>query len=287
MMVDEMRDTGVRYYENDDTIVFSALKVASRYLDSLFYDDDLTKVKEVYYNKLPSDSQLYFKYSDERCTTETVKIDKTLDNVIRRNCKKKVIFLCRHPLKRHIASLNHFFQGYVQMVMSYQISKRFPETKLDFNWHPNAFEQFERQLKEDKLLWISQQNFKVLKDYGKWPANKMFKNHNNRMVPEDVINALKKMALNFIKSESKKNWNNNHYAPYLETYDKIIGPKNIENIRIVDIDKENISNIFNTKKSKVGVSTQWTKLIIEELIKSSKIDLIDSEVIIYNKLMKL
>ena len=95
------------------------------------------------------------------------------------------------------------------------------------------------------------------------------------------------MALNFIKSESKKNWNNNHYAPYLETYDKIIGPKNIENIRIVDIDKENISNIFNTKKSKVGVSTQWTKLIIEELIKSSKIDLIDSEVIIYNKLMKL
>ena len=284
-----MRDTGVRYYENDDTIVFSALKVASRYLDSLFYNDDLSKVKEVYYNKIPSDSQLYFKYSVRANTSTNVRIDKTLDNVIHGKCKKKVIFLCRHPFTRHVASINHFFENYIQIVMAYQISKRFPETKSDFNWHPNAFERFEHKLKEDKLLWISEQNFKVLKDFGEWPAKNLFRNNKSRarMVPEDVINALRKMALNFIKSESKANWNNNHYAPYLETYDKIINPKNIKNIRIVDIDKENISNIFNTNKSKVGISAPWTKLIIEELIKSSKIDFIDSEVIIYNKLMKI
>ena len=62
-MVKTMRTTGIRYYENDDIIVFTALKVASRYLDFIFYDDDLSKVKEVYYNENPLDSQLYFKYS--------------------------------------------------------------------------------------------------------------------------------------------------------------------------------------------------------------------------------
>ena len=44
-MLQTIRPTGIRYYENDDTIVFTALKVASRYLDSVFYDDDLSKVK--------------------------------------------------------------------------------------------------------------------------------------------------------------------------------------------------------------------------------------------------
>ena len=281
---DKIQDLGIRYYENDDIVVFSAPKVASRYLDSHFYDDDLSKVKELYYNKNFSDSQLYFKYGEDMYSIDNPRIDKTLKNVIDGKCRKKVIFLCRHPFTRHVASLNHFFRGYIEIAMAYQISKRFPETKSDFSWHPNAFEFFEHQLEEDKSLWISEDNFNVLKNIGTWPQNSVFK---MKTIPTNVNNTLRELAVNYIKYESKTNWNNNHYAPYLKTYDKIINPKNIKNVRIVDIDKENLSNIFNTNKSKVGMSIPWTKLIIEELIKSSKIDLIESELVIYKKLMKL
>ena len=287
-----MRDSGVRYYENDDLIVFSALKVASRYLDNLFYDDDLDKVKILLYNEVPGDDNLYFKTSAERQPNDPslARIDKTVNNIIHGKCRKKVIFLCRHPYKRHVSSLNHIFHGHLTLAVSYLISKRFPEMKSDFSWHAQAFETYERRLKEDKHMRISEQNFKVLKDYDTWPNNKLFREkffRGKERIPTNVINAIKKIALDFIKSESKGGWDNNHYAPYLKIYDSIINPKNIKNVRIVDIDKENISKIFHTNMEKIGPSPKSTKPIIEKLVKSSKIDLIDSETVIYNKLMKL
>ena len=108
-----------------------------------------------------------------------------------------------------------------------------------------------------------------------------------RIIPTNGVDVLTKMAIKFIKTESSSNWDNTHYAPYLKTYDYIINPKNIKNVRIVDIDKENISKIFHTNIGKRGPSNKSTKPIIEKLVKSSKIDLIDSETVIYNKLMKL
>jgi hypothetical protein len=277
-----IRPTGIRYYENDDTIVFTALKVASRYLDSLFYDDDLSKVKELYYNEDPLDSELYFKHS-EVAQNANARIDKTLNNIYHGKCRKKLIFLCRHPLKRHVASINHFFENYVKVCMMQKLKKRNYNSILDDEFDKNTIDYYD-YITSNKNMWINEKSFNVLKNIGTWPVNSVFK---MRIIPTNAVDVLTKMAIKFIKTESSSNWDNTHYAPYLKTYDYIINPKNIKNVRIVDIDKENISNIFNTKKSKVGVSTQWTKLIIEELIKSSKIDLIDSEVIIYNKLMKL
>jgi hypothetical protein len=277
-----MRNTGVRYYENNDFMVFSALKVASRYLDSHFYDDDLSKVKEVYYNKDSEDYNLYFKYSDE-ITDLTARIDKTLNNIQHGKCIKKVIFLCRHPFTRHISSINHFFENYVTVCMVQKLKKRNYDSIIDDDINKNTIEYYD-YITSNKSMWINEKSFNVLKNIGTWPVNSVFK---IKTIPTNVIDVLTNMAIKYIKSESKTNWSNNHYAPYLKTYDKIINPKNIKNVRIVDIDKENISKIFNTNKSKVGMSIPWTKLIIEELIKSSKIDLIESEIVIYNKLMKL
>jgi len=280
-MVKNMRAAGIRYYENDDIIVFTALKVASRYLDSLFYDDDLSKVKEVYYNKNPLDSQLYFKYSVVE-PDSIARIDKTLNNIQNGKCRKKLIFLCRHPFKRHVASINHFFENYVKVCMMQKLKKRNYDI-IDDDFCKNTIEYYD-YITSNKSMWITERNFNVLKNIGTWPVNSVF---NMKTIPTNAVDVLTKMAINYIKSESKTNWSNTHYAPYLKIYDSIINYKNIKNVRIVDIDKENISKIFNTRNPKVGQSNKATKVIIEKLVKSSKIDLIESELVIYKKLMKL
>ena len=281
-MLQTIRPTGIRYYENDDTIVFTALKVASRYLDSLFYDDDLSKVKELYYNENPLDSELYFKHS-EVTQNANARIDKTLNNIYHGKCRKKLIFLCRHPLKRHVASINHFFENYVKVCMMQKLKKRNYNSILDDEFDKNTIDYYD-YITSNKNMWINEKSFNVLKNIGTWPVNSVFK---MRIIPTNAVDVLTKMAIKFIKTESSSNWDNTHYAPYLKTYDYIINPKNIKNVRIVDIDKENISNIFHTNMGKRGPSNKSTKPIIEKLVKSSKIDLIDSETVIYNKLMKL
>ena len=281
-MVKTMRTTGIRYYENDDIIVFTALKVASRYLDFIFYDDDLSKVKEVYYNENPLDSQLYFKYSVVEHDTNA-RIDKTLNNIQNGKCRKKLIFLCRHPFKRHVASINHFFENYVKVCMMQKLKKRNYNSILDDDFDKNTIEYYD-YITSNKTLWINEKSFNVLKNIGTWPVNSVF---NMKTIPTNAVDVLTKMAIKFIKTESKTNWSNNHYAPYLKIYDSIINPKNIKNVRIIDIDKENISKIFMKRNSKRGQSNKATKVIIEKLVKSSKIDLIESELVIYKKLMKL
>ena len=289
-MFKTMRTTGIRYYENDDIVVFTALKVASRFLDSIFYDDDLSKVKEVYYNEDPLDSQLYFKYSVVE-PDSLARIDKTLNNIKHGKCRKKVIFLCRHPFKRHVASINHFFENYVKVCMMQKLKKRNYDT-IDEAFDRNTISYY-NDITSNKSLWITERSFNVLRNIGTWPVNSVF---NMNTIPTNAVDVLTKMAINYIKSESKTNWSNNHYAPYLKIYDSIINSKNIKNVRIVDIDKENISKIFinngNFDRKQFlnvnrGQSNKATKVIIEKLVKSSKIDLIESELIIYNKLMKL
>ena len=281
-MVKTMRTTGIRYYENDDIIVFTALKVASRYLDFIFYDDDLSKVKEVYYNENPLDSQLYFKYSVVEHDS-IARIDKTLNNIQNGKCRKKLIFLCRHPFKRHVASINHFFENYVKVCMMQKLKKRNYNSILDDEFDKNTIEYYD-YITSNKTLWINEKSFNVLKNIGTWPVNSVF---NMKTIPTNAVDVLTKMAIKFIKTESKTNWSNNHYAPYLKIYDSIINYKNIKNVRIIDIDKENISKIFMKRNSKRGQSNKATKVIIEKLVKSSKIDLIESELVIYKKLMKL
>ena len=166
--------------------------------------------------------------------------------------------------------------------MMQKLKKRNYDT-IDDAFDRNTIEYYD-YITSNKSLWITERSFNLLKNIGTWPGNSVF---NMNTIPTNAVDVLTKMAINYIKSESKTNWSNNHYTPYLKIYDSIINSNNIKNVRIVDIDKENISKIFNTRMGKRGQSNKATKVIIEKLVKSSKIDLIESELVIYKKLMKL
>jgi|13_taG_2_1085334.scaffolds.fasta_scaffold09115_3 hypothetical protein len=286
------RDTGIRYYENDEIIIITALKVATRYCDKYFHNDDLSKVKEICINVEPNmnDRNFYMKFMNDEGNPI---LDKKINNIINGKFRKKVIFLCRNPLKRHTASVNHFFEGYVKLMVNNKIKIRnkVKNSELEVQIKDSVNKNHYNELIQDKLLWISENNFKVLYNSveGNWPKYTPF---NMKKIPSDVMDVLRNLAINYIKYENKKKWENVHYSSYLKMYDRIINSKNINKIRILDIDKENISKELKGLRNKQIHKSQYksntkTKPMIEKLIKESNFDFINSETIIYNKLMNL
>jgi len=72
----ENHHTGLRYYQNEEMVVFTALKVASRYCDEYFYKNDLDLAKEIIFDKGTKNFQ------PTNLEVTKININNTADNVI-------------------------------------------------------------------------------------------------------------------------------------------------------------------------------------------------------------
>ena len=263
-------DTGLRYYENKDVIVFTALKVASRYCDNYFYNDQLDKVKELSFK----DGKFYSRYStieSNHCYT-----DVTLNNILKGKEKRKIIFLYRDPIERFISTLNHFYTDFLcNIILDYEryplSDSVFDEGSAYYNDEQltkgrNAIPQKVKDCITDKFfqeLHTSNIHWQLIRHKTRGKDGKII-----QVIGTDDTIRLNQMADIFLNYESDRVFDTEnesyskdpHYSSYIKSYNKIINDKNCKNISIFNIDDNNLGKLFgadhNVKNGKINPHTK-------------------------------
>lgn len=273
-------DTGLRYYENKDVIVFTALKVASRYCDNYFYNDQLDKVKNLSFK----DGKFYSRYS----TTEynTSYIDVSLNNILKGKEKRKIIFLYRDPIERFISTLNHFYTDFLcNIILDYE---RYPLSDSVFakgsvyaddeqlTKGRNNIPQKVKDCITDKFfqeLHTSNIHWQTIRHETKGKDGKLIE-----VIGTDDTIRLNQMADIFLNYESDRvfhaenqfNSKDPHYSSYIKSYNKIINDKNCKNITIFNIDDNNLGELFRADHNiKNGKTNSDTKHFIRNALQKS------------------
>jgi len=267
-------NTGLRYYENKDVIVITALKVASRFCDNYFYDDQIDKVKNISFKdgKFYTSLKNYWEYKNYGEQTE----DGLLNNILKGKEKRKIIFLYRDPIERFISTLNHFYTDFLcNIILDYE---RYPLSDSVFaegsayaddehltkgrNDIPQKVkdcitDKFFQELHTSNIHWQSIRHETRGKD-GKI----------SQVIGTDDTIRLNQMADIFLNYESEKvfdaenqsNSKDPHYSSYIKSYNEIINDKNCKNISIFNIDDNNLGELFradhNIKNGKTNSDTK-------------------------------
>lgn len=267
----EKTHTGIRYYQNKDIILFTALKVASRYCDAYFYNDDLRKVKEILASPFGEhDDNWYSKPSYSTSKHNEIEKDILLNNITKGTEKRKLIFLYRNPIERYIGTLAHFFQDFLMSVLL--DFERYPlkDNKEYFKILETLGEDDERTMASlrkdlpqsvkdsitDELfeeLHSTHKDFLIKKFHSDLIVNKnAFLDYRKKVIKvEDV--PLARMANIFLNYESSRvvslrdiltESEDRHYSSYIKSYNKIINDNNCKNISIIDIDNTKLGEVL-------------------------------------------
>jgi len=279
-------NTGLRYYENKDIVVFTALKVASRYCDEYFYKNELDLVKEI----ISDNGKLYSKPSTQ--DYDSVIEDDILNKILDGNEKRKIIFLYRDPIERFVATLNHFYLGFLSTILI--DFERYPLKNSSYylrdfeSWNFPAAKQDIEELAEDRKKLpqvvrdaITDELFTELHSFDiNWRTIRtVLENKNGEGIKELKefhsvrLNYLADIFLNYeservFDTENQSKAKDSHYSSYIKTYNMIINDKNHKNITIVDIDNMKMKEFFGTG-SKNTSSVPYTKDIIRNAIQKS------------------
>ena len=230
-------NTGLRYYENKDIVVFTALKVASRYCDNYFYDDQLDKVKNISFK----DGKFYS--NDYTSGHNTYTEDGLLNNILKGKEKRKIIFLYRDPIERFISTLNHFFSDFLCNIIldDEQLTKGrndIPQKVRDY-----ITDKFFEELHTSNIHWQSIRHETRGKD------RKII-----QVIGTDDTIRLNQMADIFINYESDRGFKDPHYSLYIKSYNEIINDKNCKNITIFNIDNNNLGELFRVESQKTHIN---------------------------------
>ena len=309
--------TGIRLYSNDDIVLLTSLKVASRFCDDYFYNNDLNMVTEVFTSPNGYVKQIFnidsivtdefakklkqeYKYHILENGQNFFVKDNQINDIINGTEKRKIIFLCRHPFERHCATTTHLFtnkfdellfwkffknknnQSFKEIYdehMISQYSENIPNLPEVFLKHPNLAisERDMRQLIKHKIS-----KFEIATDWDQSndAVNKIIEKFSN------VLDIIKKYIINYIKYED---WTDQHYSEYIKFYYEFINSNNENNITVIDIDKTNLFNLLKIKdkwiKNSSYKSNPLFKSIVKEEMKNIEVDVIKSEIIFYNKLL--
>jgi len=269
-------NTGLRYYENKDIVVFTALKIASRYCDNYFYDDQLDKVKNIsfkdgkFYTSLKKHNA-YKKYGEQTK-------DVLINNIIEGKEKRKIIFLYRDPIERYISTLNHFYTDFLcNIILDYEryplSDSVFAEGSASQFMKGSAYADIEQLTKNRNELpqkvkdCITDKFFEELHTSDiHWETIR----HETRgkdgilkeiIEPADTIR-LNQMADIFLNHESEKvfdvenqsNSKDPHYSSYIKSYNEIINDKNCKNISIFNIDDNNLGELFRVESQETHIN---------------------------------
>ncbi len=282
----ENHHTGLRYYQNEEMVVFTALKVASRYCDEYFYKNDLDLAKEIIFDN----GKLYSKPSTQ--DYDSLIEDDILNKILDGKEKRKIIFLYRNPIERFIATLNHFYLDFLSTILidferyplkdsSYYLKEfkvwNFPSAKQDIEELAEGRNKLPQVIKDA----ITDELFTELHSFDiNWRTIRtVLENKDGQEIKELKqfhtvrLNYLADLFLNYEServfhptnhSQSK----DRHYSSYIKTYNMIINDKNHKNITIVDIDNMKMKEFFGTG-SKNTSSNPYTKDIIRNAIQKS------------------
>lgn len=231
-------NTGLRYYENKDIVVFTALKVASRYCDNYFYDDQLDKVKNISFK----DGKFYSNDSTSGHKSKQTE-DGLLNNILKGKEKRKIIFLYRDPIERFISTLNHFFSDFLCNIIldDEQLTKGrndIPQKVRDY-----ITDKFFEELHTSNIHWQSIRHETRGKD------RKII-----QVIGTDDTIRLNQMADIFINYESDRGFKDPHYSLYIKSYNEIINDKNCKNITIFNIDNNNLGELFRVESQKTHIN---------------------------------
>ena len=254
--------TGIRYYQNKDIILFTALKVASRYCDSYFYNNNLRKVKEIHFGE--HDDNWYSKPSLAHSNDNEIQKDILLNNIKKGTEKRKLIFLYRNPIERYIGTLTHFFSDFLKSVLF--DFERYPlkDNKEYFKILRSMDEDGQRKIDEsrrdlpqsvkdsitDELFeevhsthkYFLCNNFTSMENFNGDVGLELLRKTHDRDITSLPLSRLAHIFLNYessrvlpsrpVLSESA----DMHYSSYIKSYNKIINDNNYKNISIIDID---------------------------------------------------
>jgi hypothetical protein len=257
-------NTGLRYYENKDVIVITALKVASRFCDNYFYDDQLDKVKNISFK----DGKFYS--NDYTSGHNTYTEDGLLNNILKGKEKRKIIFLYRDPIERFISTLNYFYTNFLcNIILDYE---RYPLSDSVFA-EGSAYADDEQLTKDrndipqkvkdcitDKFfqeLHTSNIHWQSIRHETRGKDGKII-----QVIGTDDTIRLNQMADIFLNYESEKvfdvenqsNSKDPHYSSYIKSYNEIINDKNCKNITIFNIDNNNLGELFRVESQETHIN---------------------------------
>jgi len=195
----------IRYYEDKEKVVITALKVGSRWCDGHF--NAKADEPEIYispFNNYVDKEKFEKKYKSSPDIETIAKADlfRPIYQILRGQEKRPIYLLFRNPRKRAIAVMNHFFN----------------------NWMSK---------KDNKSVMCY--DLPLLKNYDFTPNKKPEVIDN----PE-FIRQLNKAATKFISFYKETQFQDPHFGPYMFFYQTLLNTTKGKNITLVDIDKVRI-----------------------------------------------
>jgi len=258
---------GLKCYQNDEYVVITSLKVATRFCDDYFYNNNLSEVIDIAHRNgkfyAIKNGEDYHHYDERNKPSDF------LHDIVEGKEKRKIIFLYRQPLERYIATLNHFFVDFLEAIMfdfeKYPLKQymiHYPNIKNN----KGIGDMIRNRLRIPKYVKdsVTKEMFETIINSDidlsrirqKLDSKSKERNKQNLKLKKSEISVLHEMASIFLNYESEQVFEDQHYSSYIKSYNLIINDKNCENISLVDIDNINLMTVLNIKttlKNKRGV----------------------------------
>lgn len=241
-------------YSTDNYLIFTTLKQGTTFLSNLLYGQwrphfyyDIN-TNSISYSHSDSDDHEFETIDDSKKNDIVKKTILEFNNIVNSKSNKKICFIIRNPFERMISSIiedtissDSFFERFDRKYVLNSILKKEGLSKLEFEY---------KTLYNDRFYWLPKIN-NISKWFGSEPSNILFK----YFISEWYKMRIGEYGFNNINGHLVSHWEGLVYS--ILTDDKI--PSN--NIKILDIDKDNLTELLNinTEKNIYNSNTEIIK----------------------------